>query len=99
MEDVLEVYHREFDEDTVLVCMDETSKQQTKETRTPQLPARKPAARYQTTTNPPPRKQPPRKSASSETACLEKKPTEPYRINPCPLKPSCRVLCLRTPDA
>ncbi len=35
MEDVLEVYHREFDEDTVLVCMDETSKQQTKETRTP----------------------------------------------------------------
>ena len=34
-EDVLEVYHREFDEDTVLVCMDETSKQQTKETRTP----------------------------------------------------------------
>ena len=39
MEDVLEVYHREFDEDTVLVCMDETSKQQTKETRTPR-PAR-----------------------------------------------------------
>ena len=35
MENVLEVYHREFDEDTVLVCMDETSKQQTKETRTP----------------------------------------------------------------
>ena len=35
MEDVLEVYHREFDDDTVLVCMDETSKQQTKETRTP----------------------------------------------------------------
>ena len=35
MEDVLEVYHREFDEDTVLVCMDETSKQQTKETRPP----------------------------------------------------------------
>ena len=39
MEDVQEVYHREFDEDTVLVCMDETSKQQTKETQTP-LPAR-----------------------------------------------------------
>ena len=35
MEDVLEVYHREFDVDTVLVCMDETSKQQTKETRMP----------------------------------------------------------------
>ena len=35
MEDVLEVYYQEFDEDSVLVCMDETSKQQTKETRTP----------------------------------------------------------------
>ena len=27
MEDVLEVYHREFDEDTVLMCMDEISEQ------------------------------------------------------------------------
>lgn len=35
MEDVLEVYHRAFDDDTVLVCMDETSKQQTKEVRVP----------------------------------------------------------------
>ena len=35
MEDVLEVYQRPFDENEVLVCMDETSKQQVKETRTP----------------------------------------------------------------
>lgn len=39
MEDVLDVYARDFDDDTVLVCLDETSKQQTKETRAP-LPAR-----------------------------------------------------------
>ena len=39
MEDVLEVYQRTFNEDEVLVCMDETSKQHTKETRTP-LPTR-----------------------------------------------------------
>ena len=38
MEDVLEVYQREFAADEVLVCMDETSKQHIKETRTP-LPA------------------------------------------------------------
>jgi hypothetical protein len=35
MEDVLNVYQRTFTEDEVLVCMDETSKQHTKETRTP----------------------------------------------------------------
>ena len=34
MEDVLEVYHREYLEDEVLVCMDETSKQHVKEMRT-----------------------------------------------------------------
>ena len=39
MEDVLKVYGRGYDEDTVPVCLDETSRQQTKETRTP-LPAR-----------------------------------------------------------
>ena len=39
MEDVLETYHRDFTEDEVLVCLDETSKQQTKETRHP-VPAR-----------------------------------------------------------
>ena len=33
MEDVPETDHREFDEDGVLVCLDETSKQQTTETR------------------------------------------------------------------
>ena len=35
MEDVLEVYHRQFGDDEVLVCLDETSKQQVKETRRP----------------------------------------------------------------
>ena len=35
MEDVLEQYQREFADDEVLVCMDETSRQQTKETRVP----------------------------------------------------------------
>ncbi len=35
MEDILEVYQRTFAEDEVLVCMDETSKQHTKETRIP----------------------------------------------------------------
>lgn len=39
MEDVLDVYQREFEEDEVLVCMDEAGKQQVKETREP-LPAR-----------------------------------------------------------
>ena len=35
MEDVLEVYQRPYGHDEVLVCMDETSKQQVKETRVP----------------------------------------------------------------
>ena len=39
MEDVLDVYQREFEEDEVLVCMDEAGKQHVKETREP-LPAR-----------------------------------------------------------
>jgi hypothetical protein len=39
MEDVLEVYQRHYEEDEVLVCMDETSKQHIKETRIP-LPVR-----------------------------------------------------------
>lgn len=39
MEEVLETYHRSYTEDEVLVCLDETSKQHIKETRTP-LPAR-----------------------------------------------------------
>ena len=34
MEDVLDVYHRDFDDDTVLVCVDEVSKQLTMEVRT-----------------------------------------------------------------
>lgn len=38
MEDVLDAYQRSYAENEVLVCMDETSKQQVKETRTP-LPA------------------------------------------------------------
>ena len=33
MEDVLEVYHRQYGDKDVLVCLDETSKQQVKETR------------------------------------------------------------------
>ncbi len=39
MEDTLEVYHRPYDPKQPLVCVDEASKQQVKETRTP-LPAR-----------------------------------------------------------
>jgi len=35
MEDILEVYQRIYTKDEVLVCMDETSKQQVKETRIP----------------------------------------------------------------
>jgi len=35
MEDVLNIYHKNFAENEVLVCMDETSKQQIKETRIP----------------------------------------------------------------
>ncbi len=44
MEDVLEVYHREYQDNEVLVCLDETSKQLVQETRTP-LPPRPGAAR------------------------------------------------------
>ena len=43
MEDVLEVYHRQYGDNEVLVCLDETSKQQVKETRLP-CPARPGAA-------------------------------------------------------
>jgi hypothetical protein len=39
MEDILEVYQRTYTDNEVLVCMDETSKQHIKETRTP-LPMR-----------------------------------------------------------
>ena len=35
MEDVLEVYHRQYGDQEVLVCLDETSKRQVKETRQP----------------------------------------------------------------
>ena len=35
MEDVLDTYQRSYDDDEVLVCMDETSKQSVKETRVP----------------------------------------------------------------
>lgn len=38
MEDILEVYQRAYDAHEVLVCMDETSKQQVKETRIPVAP-------------------------------------------------------------
>ena len=38
MEDVLEVYHRQFEDNEVLVCLDETSKQQVRETRSPLAP-------------------------------------------------------------
>ena len=37
MEEVLDVYQRDYDPDTVLVCVDETSKQLTRETRTPYM--------------------------------------------------------------
>ena len=43
MEDVLEVYQRRYGDNEVLVCLDETSKQQVKETRLPR-PARPGAA-------------------------------------------------------
>ena len=39
MEDVLEVYHRQFEDNEVLVRLDETSKQLAEETRVP-LPPR-----------------------------------------------------------
>ena len=39
MEDVLDTYQRSYDDNEVLVCMDETSKQQVKETRVPRSAA------------------------------------------------------------
>ena len=44
MEDVLAVYHRSYGDNEVLVCLDETSKQQVSETRQPR-PSRPGAAR------------------------------------------------------
>ena len=44
MEDVLEVYHRQYGDQEVLVCLDEASKQQVQETRQPR-PLRPGAAR------------------------------------------------------
>ena len=44
MEDVLEVYHRPYGDNEVLVCLDETSKQQVSETHQPR-PSRPGAAR------------------------------------------------------
>ena len=38
MEDVLEVYHRQYGDQEVLVCLDESSKQQVQETRQPKPP-------------------------------------------------------------
>ena len=38
MEDVLEVYHRQLEDNEVQVCLDETSKQLVKETRSPLQP-------------------------------------------------------------
>ena len=49
MEDVLEVYHRQFEDNEVLVCLDETSKQQVKETRQPQ--SARPGAPHATITS------------------------------------------------
>ena len=46
MEDVLEVYHRQYGDNEVLVCLDETSKQQVKETRLPQPPRAAAASIY-----------------------------------------------------
>jgi len=46
MEDVLDVYQRPYDDNEVLVCMDETSKQQVKETRAPRSGAPGKVAEY-----------------------------------------------------
>lgn len=46
MEDILDVYKRPFDPDFPLVCMDETTKQLTKETRKPRRTQPGRAARY-----------------------------------------------------
>ena len=49
MEDVLKTYARGFGDDSVLVCLDETSRQQVRETRTPlpALPGRKAACDFE----------------------------------------------------
>ena len=46
MEDVLEVYHRQYRDNEVLVCLDETSEQQVKETRLGRPPRPGAAASY-----------------------------------------------------
>ena len=46
MEDVLEVYHREYQDNEVLVCLDETSEQLVQETRTPLPPRPGPPMAY-----------------------------------------------------
>ena len=46
MEDVLEVYRRQFGDNEVLVCLDETSKQLVKETRQPLPPQPRAAMAY-----------------------------------------------------
>ena len=46
MEDVLEVYHRQFGDNEVLVCLDGTSKQLVKETRQPLPPQPRAAMAY-----------------------------------------------------
>ena len=46
MEDVLEVYHRQFGDNEVLVCLDETSKQLVKEIRQPLPPQPRAAMAY-----------------------------------------------------
>ncbi len=46
MEDVLEVYHRPHDPKRPLVCFDEGTKQQTKETRLPLPPQPGAVAKY-----------------------------------------------------
>ena len=46
MEDVLDTYQRSYDENEALVCMDETSKQQVKETRVPRPAAPGVSAAY-----------------------------------------------------
>ena len=46
MEDLLEVYHRQFGDNEVLVCLDETSKQLVKETRQPLPPQPRAAMAY-----------------------------------------------------
>ena len=46
MEDVLDTYQRSYDDNEALVCMDETSKQQVKETRVPRSAAPGVSAAY-----------------------------------------------------